>query len=175
VGTFDQAHCSDSRITVKIEPNKAVIFHYTLSDDSGVEIETSRKGPGQAYLHGHRNLLPALESALEGRVPGDSFQVTLTPEQAYGPRREGAVRRVPIKHLQASGKLVPGAVVGIRGEHGMRRAVLVKVGKFNADVDLNHPLAGKGLVFDIEVVSVRDATAEELAHGHVHGAGGHQH
>jgi FKBP-type peptidyl-prolyl cis-trans isomerase SlyD len=82
---------------------------------------------------------------------------------------------VSIKHLIAPGKLTPGMVVGIRGGNGMRRAVLVKVGKFNADVDLNHPLAGRGLVFDIEVLSVRDATAEELAHGHVHGAGGHQH
>jgi len=160
---------------VNIAHNKAVIFHYRLSDDSGVEIETSRKGPGQAYLHGHHNLLPALESALEGREPGDTFQVSLTSDQAYGPRREGSVRRVPIKHLHAPGKLAPGMVVAIRGEGGTRRAVLVKLGKFNADIDLNHPLAGKGLIFDIEVVSVRDATAEELAHGHVHGAGGHQH
>ncbi len=160
---------------MNIANNKAVIFHYRLSDDSGVEIENSRKGPGQAYLHGHHNLLPALESALEGRVAGDSFQVSLTSDQAYGPRREGSVRRVPLKHLHVSGKLVPGMVVGIRGEGGMRRAVLVKLGKFNADIDLNHPLAGKGLVFDIEVVSVRDATAEELAHGHVHGDGGHHH
>ena len=160
---------------MQIERNKAVRFHYTLSDDSGVELETSRKGEGQAYLHGHRNLLPALESALEGRTPGDSFRVTLTPEQAYGPRREGSVQRVPIKHLSAPGKLTPGMVVGFRDGKGMRRAVLIKLGKFNADVDLNHPLAGKGLVFDIEVLSVRDATAEELAHGHVHGAGGHQH
>jgi FKBP-type peptidyl-prolyl cis-trans isomerase SlyD len=160
---------------MQIEHNKAVIFHYTLSDDSGVQVETSRKGPGQAYLHGHRNLLPALESALEGRVAGDSFRVTLTPDQAYGPRREGSITRVPIKQLNAPGKLTPGMVVGIRGEGGMRRAVLVKVGKFNVDVDLNHPLAGKGLVFDIEVIQVRDATAEELAHGHVHGDGGHQH
>ena len=160
---------------MQIEHNKAVTFHYTLSDDSGVQVESSRKGAGQAYLHGHRNLLPALESALEGRVAGDSFTVSLTPDQAYGPRREGSIQRVPIKQLNAPGKLAPGMVVGIRGEGGMRRAVVVKVGKFNADVDLNHPLAGKGLVFDIEVIAVRDATAEELAHGHVHGAGGHQH
>ena len=160
---------------MQIEHNKAVIFHYTLSDDSGVQVETSRKGPGQVYLHGHRNLLPALESALAGRVAGDSFRVTLTPDQAYGPRREGSIKRVPIKQLSAPGKLTPGMVVGIRGEGGMRRAVLVKVGKFNVDVDLNHPLAGKGLVFDIEVIQVRDATAEELTHGHVHGDGGHQH
>jgi FKBP-type peptidyl-prolyl cis-trans isomerase SlyD len=160
---------------MRIEHNKAVTFHYTLRDDSGVQVESNRKGAGQAYLHGHRNLLPALESALEGRVAGDSFTVGFTPDQAYGPRREGSIQRVPIKQLSAPGKLVPGMVVGVRSEGGMRRAVVVKVGKFNADVDLNHPLAGKGLVFDIEVIAVRDATAEELAHGHVHGAEGHQH
>lgn len=82
---------------------------------------------------------------------------------------------MPIKHLATQGKLVPGQVVAVRTDKGLRRVVVQKVGKFNVDVDLNHPLAGKTLVYEVEVVAVRDASAEELAHGHVHGVGGHQH
>ncbi|MFZ5655281.1 MAG: FKBP-type peptidyl-prolyl cis-trans isomerase [Pseudomonadota bacterium] len=158
-----------------IERDKAVTFHYSLSEAGGARIETSRERAPQAYLHGHRNLLPALEEQLAGHVAGDVLSVTLAPEQAYGPRREGATTRVPIKHLVFEGGLAPGQVVGIRTGGGLRRATVVKAGKFNADLDFNHPLAGKTLVFDIEVLAVRDATAEELAHGHVHGAGGHHH
>ena len=160
---------------MQIERDKAVTFHYSLSDAEGNRIDTSRGRAPQAYLHGHGTLLPALEERLFGRTEGDTLSVTLTPEQAYGQRREGAVARVPIKHLAAQGKLAPGQVVGVREARGLRRAVVTKVGKFNADVDFNHPLAGKTLVFDIEIVAVRDATAEEITHGHAHGEGGHQH
>ncbi len=160
---------------MQIAPNKAVTIHYTLTDAAGVLLDSTRGREPQAYLHGHRNLLPALEAQLAGRVVGDTLSVTLPPEQAYGPRREGATTRVPIKHLIAEGRLAPGQVVGIRSGQGLRRAVVAKVGKFNVDVDLNHPLAGKTLVYEIEILSVRDASAAELAHGHVHGVGGHQH
>ncbi len=160
---------------MQIERDKAVSFHYSLSDAEGNPIDSSREREPQAYLHGHGNLLPALEEQLLGHAAGDTLSVTLPPERAYGPRREGSVTRVPIKRLVTQGKLAPGQVVGIRTEQGIRRAMAVKVGKFNADIDFNHPLAGKTLVFDIEIVAVRDATAEEIAHGHAHGEGGHQH
>lgn len=160
---------------MQIERDRAVTFHYSLSDADGNHIETSRERAPQAYLHGHRNLLPALEEQLAGRAVGDVLSVTLPPEQAYGQRREGSTTRVPIKHLAIQGKLAPGQVVGVRETRGLRRAVVVKIGKFNADVDFNHPLAGKTLVFDIEIMAVREATPEELTHGHVHGEGGHHH
>ncbi|HEX4881447.1 MAG TPA: peptidylprolyl isomerase [Porticoccaceae bacterium] len=160
---------------MQIAPNKAVTIHYTLTDETGVLLDSTREREPHAYLHGHRNLLPALEAQLAGRVVGDTLSVTLVPEQAYGPRRKDATTRVPIKHLATQGKLVPGQVVAVRTDKGLRRVVVQKVGKFNVDVDLNHPLAGKTLVYEVEVVAVRDASAEELAHGHVHGVGGHQH
>lgn len=160
---------------MQIERDKAVTFHYSLSDAEGGRIDTSLGRAPQAYLHGHGNLLPALEEQLAGRTRGDTLAVTLTPEQAYGQRQDGALARVPIKRLATRGKLVPGQVVGVREARGVRRAVVAKVGKFNADVDFNHPLAGKTLVFEIEIMAVRDATAEEIAHGHVHGEGGHGH
>lgn len=160
---------------MQIAPNKAVTIHYTLRDGAGVQLDSTREREPHAYLHGHHNLLPALEAQLAGRAVGDTLSVTLTPEQAYGERRDGATTRVPMKHLVTQGKLVPGQVVAVRTDRGLRRVVVGKVGKFNVDVDLNHPLAGKTLVYEIEILSVRDASAEEIAHGHVHGAGGHQH
>jgi len=150
-----------------------VVFHYTLNDDEGSFTETSEGREPVAYLHGYGNLVPGLEDAMGGRQAGDAFKASVAPEQAYGPRDEAAVQRIPIKHLVRPGKLAPGEVVTINTSDGQRRATLVKVGHHNVDVDLNHPLAGKTLNFDIRIVEVRDATAEEIAHGHVHGPGGH--
>jgi FKBP-type peptidyl-prolyl cis-trans isomerase SlyD len=158
-----------------ITRNAVATFHYRLCGEDGVEIENSRAAEPVAYLHGHGNILPALESALEGRSAGEEFSVTLGPEQAYGPRREGSVQRIPIKHVVAGGKLKPGMVVSVRAEGGARQVSVLKVGKFNVDVDTNHPLAGRTLRFDIEVLAVRAASDEELAHGHAHGPGGHHH
>lgn len=160
---------------MNIAKNSVVTFHYRLSDADGAEIETSRDGEPTLYLHGHRNILPALEDAFSGRTVGDTFSVTLSPDQAYGRRREGASQRVPIKHLAGRAKPRPGTLVGINTEQGVRQVTVLKVGKFNVDVDTNHPLAGKTLTFDIEVVAVRQAESDEIAHGHAHGVGGHQH
>jgi FKBP-type peptidyl-prolyl cis-trans isomerase SlyD len=112
---------------------------------------------------------------MEGKVAGDIFSVTVPPEEAYGMRQEGAAQRVPIKHLQGARKWRPGMIAHVQTDQGMKQVQVVKVGRFMADVDTNHPLAGKTLTFDIEVVDVREATAEEIAHGHAHGVGGHHH
>ena len=100
---------------------------------------------------------------------------TVPPELAYGAHDPNGIQRVPIKHLATRGKIVPGQMVAINTRQGVRHARAVKVGHFNVDLDLNHPLAGKTLVFDIEIVDVRAATKEELEHGHAHGPGGHGH
>ncbi len=150
-------------------------FHYTLRGEDGAEIENSRDGDPVAYLHGHGNILPALEEQLAGHAAGDTLSVTLAPEQAYGVRRADSIQRVPLKHLHAPGRLRPGMVVAVETEHGARQVTVLKVGKFNADVDTNHPLAGRTLSFEIEVLEVRAASEEEIAHGHAHGAGGHHH
>lgn len=161
------------RISMPIEKNQVVLFHYSVRDEQDNVVESSRDGHPNAYLHGHGGVIRGLEEALEGRDAGDVFSVTITPDKAYGPRREGAVQRVPIKHLMGAKRWKPGMVAQVQTDQGRRHVVVAKVGHKFADVDTNHPMAGKTLTFDIEVVQVRPADAEEIAHGHAHGPGGH--
>jgi FKBP-type peptidyl-prolyl cis-trans isomerase SlyD len=161
--------------TNTVDADKVVTFHYSLRDESDALIESSEGKEPVTYMHGHGNIVPGLESEMTGKRGGDKFKATVPPEQAYGVRDESAVQRVPIKHLATRGKIVPGQMVAVNTNQGVRHARAVKVGHFNVDLDLNHPLAGKTLVFDIEVVDVRAATKEELEHGHAHGPGGHGH
>jgi FKBP-type peptidyl-prolyl cis-trans isomerase SlyD len=160
---------------MQIEKNKVVFFHYTLTDQEESFSETSRDAEPVACLHGHRNIVPGLEKAMAGKSAGDTFSVSLTPEEGYGPRDDEAVQRVPIKHLVRPGRLAPGKMVTVNTTQGQRAARVIKVGRFNVDIDLNHPLAGRTLIFDIEIVEVRDASAEEIRHRHAHGPGGHEH
>lgn len=160
---------------MQIGPETVVTFHYTLRDESGAQLETSRGGEPAVYLHGANNIIPGLESAMAGRAGGDAFSATVTPEDGYGLRNPDSVQRVPVKHLAYRGKLNAGDVVQLSTTDGMRAVTVVKAGRHTADIDTNHPLAGQTLVFDIEVIETRAATAEELAHGHVHGPGGHHH
>ena len=160
---------------MQIGPETVVTFHYTLRDEAGADMETSRGGNPAVYLHGANNIIRGLETAMTGRAAGDVFSATVNPENGYGLRNPQAVQRVPIKHLAFNGKLRPGAVVQLSTSDGMRTVTVTKAGRHTADIDTNHPLAGQTLVFDIEVVETRSATAEELAHGHVHGIGGHHH
>ena len=160
---------------MEIKPNAVVTFHYTLSNAAGEELETSRDGEPTAYLHGAGNIIPGLESAMAGKQPGDSFTATVAPEQAYGQPQADRVQRIPVKHLIYRGKLRPGMQVQINTERGRLPATVIKAGKFSADVDTNHPLAGQTLTFDIEVIETREATPDERSHGHAHGPGGHHH
>lgn len=158
-----------------VADRKVVSFHYTLSNAQGVELESTRDRQPMTYLHGARNIIPGLEKALVGKVAGDRFQVTIEPADAYGERRPNNIQRIPAKHFRDPKQLQPGQLVSIRTRRGPVQASVVKVGRFNVDVDANHPLAGQTLTFDVEVTAVRDATGEEISHGHVHGAGGVQH
>lgn len=154
-----------------ITENSAVEFHYTLSE-AGSEIESSFNAKPLDYLHGHGGVFPALEAAFLGKTAGDKFAVTLTPEESYGQPRENSIQRIPKKHLQFEGRLQVGTIAVVNSNQGTQEVTVVKVGKFNVDCDLNHPFAGKTLDFNVEVVSVREATAEEIAHGHLHTEGG---
>lgn len=158
-----------------IEKNQVVLFHYSVSDEQGNVVETSRDGEPNAYLHGHGGIIKGLEEALEGRDAGETFSVTVPPEKGYGPRKPDAVQRVPIKHLRGARRWKPGMIAQVQTEQGPRHVVIAKVGHKFADVDTNHPMAGRTLTFDIEVIEVRDAEPEEISHGHVHGPGGHHH
>ncbi|MEJ6656044.1 MAG: peptidylprolyl isomerase [Pseudomonas sp.] len=159
---------------MQIAKNSVVEFHYTLSDASG-EIESSRPHDPVLYLHGQPGLLEGLVEALEGRAAGDTFSIDLPVDKAYGPRQDNATQKVQIKHLQGAKKWKPGMLAVIQTEQGPRQVTVVKVGLSQAEVDSNHPLAGRDLSFEVEILSVRAATEDELAHGHAHGAGGHQH
>lgn len=158
-----------------VSKESVVLFHYTLFNEAEKELESSRDSGPSAYLHGAGNIIPGLESAMEGRQAGDRFSVTLAPEHAYGASDPYRKQRVPIKHLIYKGKLRPGMVVQLNTSEGGRPVTVLKAGRHSADVDTNHPLAGQTLVFEIEIMEVRAATAEEIAHGHAHGVGGHRH
>lgn len=154
---------------MQIANNTVVAFHYTLTEIGGDYTEDSRSGNPLYYLHGHRGILPGLEDAMLGRSEGDQFSVTVEPELAYGLRNEAGKQRVPIKHLIGRKSPRIGEIVTVNTARGQVRATVVKVGKFNVDIDTNHPLAGKTLQFDVEVLAVREATMEEVAHRHAHG------
>lgn len=158
-----------------ISKDTVVYFHYTLRNEDGDELETSRGSDPSAYLHGAGNIIPGLEEAMQGKSEGDVFSATVAPERAYGLRQADRVQRVPVKHLVFKGKLRPGMVAQLNTSEGRVPVSIVKTGRHSAEVDTNHPLAGQTLVFDIEVLELRPATAEEISHRHVHGPGGHQH
>lgn len=158
-----------------IQNKKAVSFHYTLTNQDGEQIESTRDREPMTYLHGADNIIPGLERALAGRSVGDEFRVTFEPADAYGEKNEANLQRISAKHFKNRKKLKPGQVVVLQGRKGPLKVTIVKVGRFNVDVDANHPLAGQTLNFEVEISAVRDATEEEIAHGHVHGAGGVKH
>jgi FKBP-type peptidyl-prolyl cis-trans isomerase SlyD len=160
---------------MQIERDAVVSFHYRLSDAEGTLSETSQGREPVTYLHGHGAIVHGLEKEMNGRKAGDSFQARVSPEFGYGYRDERMQQRVPIKHLIRPGKLAIGSAVAVNTSQGQQRGIVRKLGHFNVDVDFNHPLAGKTLIFDIEIVEVREATAEEIEHRHVHGPGGHAH
>ncbi|WP_286261494.1 FKBP-type peptidyl-prolyl cis-trans isomerase [Thalassotalea atypica] len=160
---------------MKITKDTVVQIHYTINNEQGEQLETSRDGDAMAYLHGHNNMIVGVEQALEGKEKSETFTAVVEPKDGYGERQEDAIQRVPTKHLQGAKKWKPGMVAVVQTEQGQRQVTVLKVGKFMVTVDLNPPLAGQTLSFDLEVVDVRAATQEELEHGHAHGVGGHQH
>ena len=159
---------------MKIAKDSVVRFHYTVSEQGQDPIESSKDREPLAILIGHGNIIPGLETAMHDHEAGDSFGVDVAAADAYGERREGLTQRVPKKNFGAQ-KLVPGEQVILQTNFGPRAVTIEKVGMSVVDVDLNHPMAGKNLHFDIEIVDVREATPEEIEHGHVHGDGGHHH
>ena len=161
---------------MKAEKDNVVTFHYNLTDDAGTVVDSSNEREPLVILFGHGAIIPGLEQALEGHVAGDRFDVVVPPEQAYGLRRDNFTQRVPKKYFENAEHLQPGmsTVLNTR-EAGPRMVVVHKVGSSVIDVDMNHPLAGKTLTFDVEITDIRDASDEEIAHRHVHGAGAHAH
>lgn len=160
---------------MKITSGMAVSVHYTLTDESGEILDTSKGGGPLVYLHGYGNMIPGLEKALEGVAVGFKSKVTVPPTEAYGEINPAAIFEAPLKHFPDDMKLTPGVKVQADGEHGPVTLTVVRLTDTGVILDANHPLAGKTLHFDVEVTEIRPATSEELEHGHVHSGDGHHH
>lgn len=159
-----------------INNNQVVQFHYTLKDDEGNIIDQSPEGQPFAYLHGYQNIIPGLEAQLVGKAVGDKFTASVEPADAYGEFDDAAVQEVPRENFQGVDNIQAGMQFQSQTEDGHVMLVTVKdVQDDMVIVDANHPLAGKKLHFDVEIADIREATPEELQHGHAHGAGGHHH
>jgi FKBP-type peptidyl-prolyl cis-trans isomerase SlyD len=161
---------------MQIATNSVVLIDYTLTNDQGNVIDTSSGREPLAYLQGHQNIIPGLESALEGKSAGDRVQVSIAPAEGYGERDESLSQAVPRQMFEDADQITVGMQFHTQTEQGHQQVVTVTaVDADHVTVDANHPLAGETLNFDVTVVEVREALPEELAHGHVHGPGGHHH
>jgi len=159
-----------------ISENSVVAFHYTLTDDEGNTIDSSAGGEPLHYLHGAGNIIPGLEKELVGKNVGDNLQVKVAPAEGYGEVIAEMVQQVPAAAFQGAPELEVGMQFEAATQDGGRVPVTITaIEGDTVTVDGNHPLAGKHLNFDVTIESVREASAEELEHGHVHGPGGHHH
>lgn len=152
-----------------IQEKRVVTFHYELKDDNGTILDASKGQEPLTYMHGMNNLIPGLENELTGKSAGDKIQVTVKPQDAYGQINPDLVQKVPHNAFQEIGKVEPGMQLQSTSPDGHVRLLTVqKVDEEGVTVDGNHPLAGQTLHFDVKIETVREATAEELDHGHAH-------
>lgn len=157
-----------------IQLKSVVAIHYTLTDDQGAEIDSSIGGEPMVYLHGAGNIIRGLELALLGKKAGDKINAQIAPEDGYGEFVADMVQIVP-RSVFGEQSVEIGMRFNADTERGPLSFSVKEVKDDEVIVDGNHPLAGKTLHFDVSIEAVREATEEELAHGHVHGAGGHHH
>ena len=156
--------------------NSAVSFHYTLTDDEGQQLDSSAGKEPLAYLHGAGNIIPGLENALAGKSVGDNMTVAVSAAEGYGEVQNELIQEVPREAFQGVDSIEIGMQFEAQtGQGGSVPVTVTEVTDTIVTVDGNHPLAGKNLTFEVSIEEVRDATEEEQAHGHVHGAGGHEH
>jgi len=160
---------------MQITTGKVVSIDYTLTDDQKQILDSSEGGDPLTYLHGVGQLIRGLEKELEGKSTGDSLQVSIAPKDGYGERDAAKVAVVPKKSIQGVGELKVGMQLQASNGHGEQIVTITKIEGDEVTIDANHPLADTTLNFDVTVRDVRDATEEEIAHGHVHGPGGHHH
>lgn len=167
---------SENAAESPIATDMVVGIHYTLKNGAGDVLDSSSGADPLLYLHGHDNIVPGLERKLTGKAIGDKLNVTVQPADGYGERDPRGEQRVPREAFPADVTLEQGMQLALRDPSGA--VVPLWIARVEPDVvhiDLNHPLAGEVLHFDVEVVSIRAATSEELEHGHPHGPDGHEH
>ena len=160
---------------MQISEQKVVLLNYEVIDDQGQLVDCSEEGDPLAYIHGADQLVPGLETALEGRSQGDKIKVDVPPDQGYGERTDEGVQTVSRAQFDDDSEIDVGMQFEAQDDDGHQIVTVVSVDGESITLDTNHPLAGKTLHFAVEVLEVRNATAEELDHGHVHGTGGHHH
>jgi FKBP-type peptidyl-prolyl cis-trans isomerase SlyD len=161
---------------MQVAEKKAVTIHYTLTNKAGDVVDSSRDGEPLPYIHGIGALVPGLESELEGKSAGDNVAVTVQPEEGYGHKIPELIQSVPREVFQFDGEIEVGMRFQAETDNGVELVEVIAVDDEAVTVDANHPLAGEALSFDVDVVEVREATAEEIEHGHVHAEGDcHQH
>lgn len=162
-------------MSLMISNNSVVSINYTLKDDEGQVLDSSEGKEPLQYLHGNNNLIQGLEKELVGKTTGSKFEASIAPEDAYGERRDDFIQVVTKEMFQGVEDVVPGMTFIAQGEGGVQRQVRVtNIEGDNVTIDANHPLAGMTLHFEVEVVDVREGTAQEIEHGHVH-QHGHDH
>jgi len=160
---------------MEISEKKVALFHYTLRNKNGDILDTSDGQAPLGYIHGIGNIIPGLEKALQGKKKGDKVKVIIEPSEAYGQRNDSLMEVVPLSNFGDQSQVKVGIQFQVDGPQGLRIATVAKLESENVTIDFNHPLAGVTLDFDVEITDVRDASPEELQHGHVHGDGGHHH
>ena len=160
---------------MQVSEHKVVTLNYEVVDDQGQLIDQSEDDGPLAYIHNTGQLIPGLENALEGRSQGDRLSIDEPPDQGYGERDEEGVQTVSRDQFDDDAAIEAGMQFEAQDDDGHQIVTVVGVDDDNITLDTNHPLAGKTLHFEVEIIEVRDATPEELDHGHVHGPGGHQH
>lgn len=150
---------------MQIAEQTVVHMHYTLKDASGEVLDSSEGKDPLGYLHGAGNIVPGLEKALDGKEPGEEVEVTVTPDEGYGPRHDDLIQPVDRENFQGVDKIEPGMQFQAQTEAGPRVVTVVEVDEQQVTVDANHPLAGQELHFQVQVTDVREATEEEIQQG----------
>lgn len=160
---------------MQVAQNAVVSIHYTLTNDKGETLDSSAGGDPLTYLHGNGNLIPGLESQLEGKQTGDKLTVKVGAADAYGVYDKALIQKVPRRSFRGVADVQVGMQFQVQSNGGPRMVTVTQIQGDMVTVDGNHALAGQDLTFDVEITDVREATEEEVAHGHVHGPGGHHH
>jgi FKBP-type peptidyl-prolyl cis-trans isomerase SlyD len=160
---------------MNISENKVVQMHYELKNNEGQTLDSSKDKPPLAYIHGKGNIIPGLEKELLNKTKGDKIKTVIAPAEAYGVKDDQKIFKVAKKQFQGDGEIQIGMQIQAETDGRMEVGTIEGIEGDDVTLNFNHPLAGETLHFDVEVVEVRDATKEELDHGHVHGEGGHDH
>ncbi len=156
---------------MQIAKDRVVSIHYTLKNDAGTVIDSSEGAEPLVYLHGAQNIIPGLEKALEGKVADDALQVSIDPTEAYGEYKKALTQVVPSSMFQGVETIEVGMEFQAQTDQGMEVIRIADVDGDNITIDGNHPLAGERLHFDVAIAEVREASEDELQHGHVHSEG----